>query len=136
MKADAPESLHRAFHAFFAFIPHDSYRKNNIADYEGHYASETYCYFAALGLEVTPEDTISRGRTDPSTVFQNRVYLLELRPNERSRPGRTLDQIKALRDHEKFAALPVTLMGMEFSSEKRNIVRFDWERLPFQTQPS
>ena len=41
------------FHAFFAGIPHEWYTNNDIADYEGCYASVFYSCFAALGLDST-----------------------------------------------------------------------------------
>src|SRR5690606_27741960 len=48
--------LQRLFTAFFASIPHDWYRNNPIAQYEGYYASVFYSHFAALGLEIRLED--------------------------------------------------------------------------------
>ncbi len=43
-------SMQSLFTAFFASIPHDWYRNNPIAQYEGYYASVFYAYFAALVL--------------------------------------------------------------------------------------
>ena len=40
--------------AFFASSPHDWYRNNPIAHYEGYYASMFYSHFAAPGLEIQP----------------------------------------------------------------------------------
>ena len=47
--------LKELFHAFFASIPYHWYTNNDIARYEGFYASVVYSYFAAL-------DTKSRWR--------------------------------------------------------------------------
>ena len=54
----------RLFHAFFAGIPHQRFTKNDIADYEGYYASVFYSYFTGLGVEVTVEDSTNVGRLD------------------------------------------------------------------------
>ncbi len=128
LEADEPDELYRAFHAFFASIPHDWHRRNAIADYEGYWASVVYCYFAALGLAVTPEDATNRGRIDLSIVFAGRVYLLEFKVVESSEAGRALAQLQARGYAEKFAGMPVTLIGMEFSREQRNLVGFEWAR--------
>ena len=49
------------FHAFFASIPYSG-TLTDIARYEGYYASVFYSYFAALGLDITVEDSSSHGR--------------------------------------------------------------------------
>ena len=54
--------LKTLFHAFFASIPYEWYTNNDIAHYEGYYASVFYSYFAALGLDITVEDSSSHGR--------------------------------------------------------------------------
>ena len=41
------EGLETLFRAFFSGIPHDWRRKNDIARYEGYYASVFYSHFAA-----------------------------------------------------------------------------------------
>ena len=56
--------LETLFRAFFASIPYEWYTNNDIANYEGYYASVFYSYFAALGLDVTVEDSTSHGRLD------------------------------------------------------------------------
>ena len=56
--------LERLFRAFFAGIPHQWHTNNDIARYEGYYASVFYACFAALGLGVRVEDSTNRGRLD------------------------------------------------------------------------
>ena len=129
LEADDPEGLHQAFHAFFASIPHDWHRRNDIADYEGYWASVVYCYFAALGLTVVPEDVTNHGRIDLTILWPGRAYLLEFKVVELSGPGRALEQILTRNYAQKYAGQPMTLMGMEFSSVERNLVGFEWQRL-------
>ncbi len=38
------DDVKTVFHALFAAIPHDWYRKNKLTEYEGYYASIFYCY--------------------------------------------------------------------------------------------
>ena len=61
-KAGDIEGMLEVFQAFFASIPHDWYRRNELAGYEGYYASIFYCYFAALCLEVRVEEATNHGR--------------------------------------------------------------------------
>ena len=56
--------LKELFHAFFASIPYEWHTSNDIANYEGYYASVFYSYFAALGYEITVEESSSHGRLD------------------------------------------------------------------------
>lgn len=129
-------ALEQIFHAFFASIPNDWYRKNEIAVYEGYYASVVYCYFAALGLDVTPEDTTNKGRIDMSVRFAGRIYLFEFKVNEIGGSGAAMAQLKAKKYHEKFMApgpsglIPeIYLIAIEFSRDQRNVTDFTWEKL-------
>ncbi len=121
--------LKNTFHSFFASIPHDWYRKNQIAGYEGYYASIVYCYFASLGIEVTPEYSTNRGRIDLTVTLEGRVYLFEFKVVELVGTGSALKQIKEKKYHEKFVGSEIYLIGIEFSRDDRNIVNFEWERV-------
>jgi hypothetical protein len=44
------EEVRSHFERLYASIPHDWYRHNPIAQYEGYYASVFYSHLAALGL--------------------------------------------------------------------------------------
>ena len=117
--------------AFFDSIPNDWYRSNPIANYEGYYASVFYSYFAALGLDITVEDSSNKGRLDMAVYFQNRIYLFEFKVVELTPQGNALAQLKAKNYAAKYLAenQPIYLIGVEFSKEARNIVGFDVEML-------
>ena len=125
------DSLNRIFHALFSGIPHDWYRKNHLAEYEGYYASVFYCYFTALGLDVTAEDTTNHGRIDMTVKLNNRVYIFEFKVVDIDRTaGTALEQIRNRNYADKYrsAALEIYLIGVEFDRTQRNIVRFQWEK--------
>ncbi len=118
------------FHAFFAGIPYEWYTNNDIARFEGFYASVFYAYFASvLGAGVTVEDSSARGRADMAVRFGGRVYLFEFKVAEQAGPGAALEQLRAKAYADKYRALgePVHLVGVEFSSASRNVVAFDHE---------
>ncbi len=126
-----PESLKQTFHALFSAIPHDWYRKNNLADYEGYYASVFYCYFTALGLDVTAEDATNHGRVDMTVRLENQVFVFEFKVADIDRtPGSALEQIrrKGYADKYRGGGAEIFLVGVEFDRNERNIVRFDWEK--------
>ncbi len=119
------------FKALFASIPTDWYRNNPIARYEGYYASVFYASLAALGLDLTPEESSNAGRLDLTLRFNGQIYLIEFKVVELAPEGRALQQIKDRGYAEKYRASgqPVYLIGVEFSREQRTLVAFDVERL-------
>jgi len=122
------ERLHQLFHAFFASIPYDWYKKQQAADYEAYYASIVYCYFAATGIDTRPEVHTNKGRIDLVVHFKKRIYLIEFKVLEQCGHGKALEQIKAKGYVEQFQGQEVYLIGVEFSSQERNITQFVWEK--------
>jgi len=132
LKSANLEALKEVFQSFFASIPYDWYRKNNISEYEGFYASVVYAYFSALGVDVRVEDATSVGRLDMAVIFEDRCYLFEFKVVELDKTqGRALSQLKEKGYHEKYLSQckEVYLIGIEFSKEKRNITNFEWEKV-------
>ncbi|PIQ54003.1 MAG: hypothetical protein COW02_05745 [Comamonadaceae bacterium CG12_big_fil_rev_8_21_14_0_65_59_15] len=117
--------------AFFASIPTDWYRNNPIAQYEGYYASVFYSYFAALGLDITVEDSSNQGRLDMAVRFNGHIYLFEFKVVELVPEGKALAQLKAKNYAAKYLASgePIDLIGVEFSKEARNVVAFEVQRV-------
>ena len=122
--------LKTLFHAFFASIPYEWYTNNDIANYEGYYASVFYSYFAALGLDITVEDSSSHGRTDMAVRFNDQVYLFEFKVVELASAGAAMAQLQERRYADKYRDLgqPIHLIGVEFSKDERNIAAFDVEQ--------
>ena len=123
------DSMKRLFHAFFAFIPHDWYRKNDMAGYEGYYCSIVYCYFTAIGLDVRVEESTNHGQLDMAVLFNENTYIFEFKVNELTDSSRALAQIKEKKYHEKYTGRDIYLIGIEFSKQDRNITRFEWEKV-------
>ena len=118
------------FQAFYASIPYEWYTNNDIARYEGYYASVFYSYFAALGLDLTVEDSTSHGRLDMAVRFNGHVYLFELKVVEMAEEGAAMAQLKARGYAEKYRGRgePIHLVAVEFSRETRNVTAFEVER--------
>ena len=124
-------ALKNLFHAFFASIPHDWYRKNELSGFEGYYASIFYSHFAALGLDIRLEDTTNHGRIDMTVLFEGQVLVFEFKVVELVPEGKALAQIKAQGYADKYRARaePIHLIGVEFSKASRNVVGFEVEAL-------
>ena len=122
--------LETLFRAFFASIPHQWHTNNDIANYEGYYASVFYSYFAGLGLDVTVEDSASRGRLDMAVRFNGNVYLFEFKVVEVAGDGAAMAQLKERGCADKYRHLgqPIHLVGVEFSRESRTLAGFEVAR--------
>ena len=130
LEANDFDGLQTLFHAFYASIPYEWYTNNDIAQYEGYYASVFYSYFAALGLDVRVEDSSSHGRTDMAVLFNGNIYLFEFKVVELASAGAAMAQLQERRYADKYRALgqPIYLIAVEFSKDERNIAAFDVER--------
>jgi len=124
--------LKDAIYTFFASIPHDWYRKNDIDSYEGFYASIVYALFNGAGLNVIAEDNTNKGQVDLSVFNQDSVYIIEFKVVEdKEEGGKALEQIKEKRYYEKYKGKynDIYLIGIEFSKKDKNIVGFEWEKV-------
>ena len=121
------EGLRELFHAFFASIPYQWYTNNDIANYEGFYASVFYSYFAALGYEITVEESSSHGRLDMAVRAGGQVYLFEFKVVELAPPGSALAQLQERDYAAKYrgGGQPIHLIGVEFSRDTRNVTAFE-----------
>jgi len=144
LEAGDMPGVQAALHTLYASIPNDWYRKSPLAGYEGHYVSIFYSYLTALGLAPRVEDATNKGRIDlavrvddrasPSSAsaesappIASRVYLFEFKVVEQVPDGRALAQLKERGYAEKYRApgVGITLVGIEFSREARNLVGFE-----------
>ncbi len=141
--------LESLFRALLASIPYEWHTKNEIARYEGYYASVFYSCFAALGLDVTVEDSSSHGRLDMAVRFNANVYLLELKvvggpAGERTTAspartgalssgdasaGRAMAQLrqKGYADKYRHLGQPIHLIGVELDRDARNVASWEVE---------
>ena len=123
--------LESLFKAFYASIPHQWLINNDIANYEGYYASVFYSYFASLGLEITVEDSSLRGRADMLVRFNDQHYLFEFKVVESTAKDAALGQLKSKGYANKYRHLgqPIHLIGVEFSKQSKTITQFSTETI-------
>ena len=119
--------LESLFKAFFASIPYQWHTNNEIANYEGYYASVFYSYFASVGFDIVVEDSSSDGRLDMAVRFNDNVYLFEFKVVELASEGAAMAQLQEKGYADKYRGLdqPIYLIGVEFSKDTRNITAFE-----------
>lgn len=117
--------------SLFAAIPHDWHRKNEIAHYEGYYASVFYSHFAALGLDIHLEDATNQGRIDMTVLFDGSVFIFEFKVVEDAPTGQALEQVRARRYAQKYQGRnePIYLIGIEFSKKTHTVAGFALEQI-------
>ena len=127
LEANDFAGMETLFHAFFASIPYEWYTNNDIANFEGYYASVFYSYFAGLGLNITVEDSSSHGRVDMAVDFNDNIYLFEFKVVELASEGAAMAQLHAKGYADKYRGLdqPIHLIAVEFSKNTRNITAFE-----------
>ena len=125
------DGLETLFKAFFASIPYQWHTNNEIANYEGYYASVFYSYFASLGLAITVEDSSHAGRLDMAVEFNGNVYLFEFKVVEQASEGAALRQLQERDYAAKYRGRgePIHLVGVEFSRKTRTLAAFEVERM-------
>ncbi len=100
---------------------------NDIARYEGFYASVIFAWLSSIGVALIVEDCTNKGRIDMSVEMDDTIYLIEFKVDM---PGtKPLAQITAKGYLEKYQTKgkKIVLIGIGFSSEERNITDFFWE---------
>ena len=129
MRTGDPRGLERVFRAIFDGIPYEWHAGVDVGRYETYYATVLYTYFAALGFDLTVEDSSRCGRADMTVRFEGGIYLFEFKVA--GSPGAAVKQIKDTDYAGKYLgrSRPVWLVGMKFSIEDRNVERFEVERL-------
>lgn len=123
------DALAMVFSSHFASIPHDWYRNNNIAAYEGFYASIVYSYLAALGYDLRAEDTTNQGRIDLTMIMPDKVIILEFKLTKYGSAAQALEQIKAKSYPDKYRAenKPIHLVGISFDAESKSVAECLYE---------
>ena len=121
------ERLETLFRNVYASIPYQWHVKNEIARYEGYYASVFYSCFAAQGLDVVAEESGSRGRADMTLRLDGRIYLFEFKTVEKEPEGTAMAQLRERDYAAKYRGKQIYLIGVEFSRAERNAAAFEAE---------
>ena len=113
------KDIERILRSHIAAIPYA-----NRSNMEENYQNIIYSVFRLLGAEIHNEVHMNNGRIDSVIVNRNHIYIFEFKMDQPAKVA--IDQIK-----EKGYAIPylnhgkpITLIGINFSHEVRNIVEW------------
>jgi hypothetical protein len=119
----------------FAGIPWRNFTNNNLADFEGFYASVLYAFFISLRAWVIPEDISNRGQADMTIILENQIYVMEVKVVDNLPEGnnQALEQIIQRKYAEKYrnkVGMTIHEVGLVFNKTERNLVQADFLTTP------
>jgi len=125
LQAENFEAFFESLTAIFAAIPYDIQTNRD----EAYYHTLFYLMISASGGTSQSGLLTCRGRIDLVVTFKDKVYIIEFKCNHSA--AMALQQIKDKRyaDRYRNSGLRVTLMGINFSSETRNVAEWLVETL-------
>lgn len=110
--------------SFFAGIPYNWHSNNDIAHFEGYWASVFYAYFASIGLHINVEEPTSNGRMDMTVLFADCIYIFEFKViRQSSDKGSALAQIQDKKYAQKYQGLGKKIyeIGVEFDEKSLEV---------------
>ncbi|WP_338849223.1 AAA family ATPase [Massilia sp. W12] len=116
-----------SIHAQFAAIPYNYHANNNMAHYEGWYASVFFSMLSALDFTLIAEDVTNHGRIDLTLFLPDTICLFEFKVQRKGKADSALAQIITQKYAEKYSndQRSLVAIGITFSEESRNIIGFD-----------
>jgi hypothetical protein len=119
----------------FAGIPWRNFTNNDLANFEGYYASVLYTFFASLNAQIIPEDITNHGQADMTILLGNHIYVMEIKVVDNLPEGinKALEQIIQRKYAEKYRnreGMTVHEVGLVFSKSERNLVQADFLTTP------
>jgi hypothetical protein len=124
-------SFEQHIRTLFAGIPWRNFTNNNLADFEGFYASVLYAFFASLNAQIIPEDITNHGQADMTILLDNHIYVMEIKVVDHLPEGnnQALQQIVQRNYAEKYRkreGMTVHELGLVFNKTERNLVQADY----------
>ena len=124
-------SFEKLIHTLFAGIPWRNFTNNDLANFEGYYASVLYAFFASLNAQIIPEDITNRGQADMTILLGNHIYVMEIKVVDNLPEGnnQALQQIVQRNYAEKYRnreGKTVHEVGLVFNKTERNLVQADY----------
>ena len=128
-------SFEQHIRSLFAGIPWRNFTNNDLANFEGYYASVLYAFFASLNAQIIPEDITNHGQADMTIIFRNHIYVMEIKVVDKLPEGNNaaLEQIIQRDYAEKYRnreGMTVHEVGLVFNKTERNLVQADYLTTP------
>ncbi len=108
----------------FAMIPYDIQTKRD----EAYYHTLFYLMISASGGHAQNSLLTNRGRIDMVVEFRDKIYIVEFKCNQSAAMAIQQIETKGYADRYKQDGRKIILMGLNFSTEQRNLV--EWQVKP------
>ncbi len=118
MKLEDFEAFFETVQAVFGSIPYILSAHRDKA----YFHTLFYLMVSASGVEVQTEILTSRGRIDLVVEFPDKVFVMEFKCNQKPQVGLQQIQDQGYAERYRQSGKRVFLMGLEFSTEQRNLV--------------
>ena len=112
-----PERFVEMFRRFFAAIPYDLTDRQN----EQSWQAIMYAVLRLVGVNVGGEVKTGKGRIDLTVETATDAYIIEVKRDSTARKAIEQIQDKSYTDRFRLSGKPITLIGIAFSTKKRNV---------------
>jgi hypothetical protein len=112
-----PEGFVEAFRQFFAAIPYDLTDRQN----EQSWQAIMYVVLRVVGINVGGEGRTHKGRIDLTIETATDAYIIEVKRDSTAKKAIEQIQDKSYTDRFRPSSKPITLIGIAFSTKRRNI---------------
>jgi len=113
------KDIERILKSHIAAIPYA-----NRSNMEENYQNIIYSVFRLLGAEIHNEVHMNNGRIDAVIVNRDHIYIFEFKMNQPANVAIAQIKEKGYAIPYLSDAKPITLIGINFSKKKRNIVEW------------
>jgi len=119
LQADDLDHFFQTLQVLFADIKYELHVKN-----EKYYQTIFYLTFKLMGVHVDAEVQANIGRIDTTITLDEHIYLFEFKIDKTAQEA--MDQIHKQKYYEKYLLenKPITLVGANFSSEKKTVEKW------------
>ncbi len=118
------KDIERILKSHIAAIPYA-----NRSNMEENYQNIIYSVFRLLGAEIHNEVHINNGRIDTVIVNRNHIYIFEFKMDQPAKDAISQIKVKGYAIPYLNDGKPITLIGINFSREVRNIVEWVEEEM-------
>ncbi len=117
LKSKNPELLKTTLNQAFVHIPYSLWQKEN----EQYYHALVHLLFSLLGVYIFSEVQTQKGRTDSIVMYENEVFIFEFKLNKSAEEAFFQIENKGYADKFKDSGMPTYKIGVNFSSEAREV---------------
>ena len=125
LKNENLEEFFRTVNSIFASISYTLKTEKN----EAYFHTCFYLMVSASGMNAASEVITSRGRIDLLVEFDDKIYIIEFKCNQTADAGLAQIRENGYAEPYEKTGKKLILMGINFSSEKKNVEEWKAETL-------